>query len=117
MELQISGKNTELTPESRAYIERKIGKLDRYLPSIMETKAEVIEEKTKSSEQHFVVRVTLTIKGSSNLLAGEERGPDLFTAVDKVTDVMHGRIEHFKGKHYDKRKGTKVEPSIDTAAE
>ncbi len=111
MELVISGKNTELTPEARAYIERKLGKLNHYLSNIMETKVEVIEEKTKSSEQRLVVRVTATISGSSNVLVSEERGADLFTAVDKVAAVMQGRIEHFKGKHYDKpRKSIREEP-------
>ena len=110
MELQISGKNTELSPQSRTYIERKLSKLGHYLTSIMETKVEVSEEKTKSAEQHCVVRVTVTIRGSSNLLVSEERGAELFIAVDKVAAVMHGRIEHFKGKHYDKRRSVKEEP-------
>ncbi|GAH95051.1 unnamed protein product, partial [marine sediment metagenome] len=31
MELQIAGKNMELTPAARRYIERKLGKLNRHL--------------------------------------------------------------------------------------
>ncbi len=46
MELQIIGKNVQLAPEVRDYIERKLGKLGRHLPNITESKVEVSEEKT-----------------------------------------------------------------------
>jgi putative sigma-54 modulation protein len=32
------------------------------------------------------------------LLRGEERGPDVYTAIDKVAEVMERQIEHYKGK-------------------
>ena len=46
MELQITGKNMEVAPEVRHYIERKLGKLGRHLPNIIEVKVELGEEKT-----------------------------------------------------------------------
>jgi putative sigma-54 modulation protein len=55
MELQITGKNIELSPAVRQYTERKLGKLSRHLPNITESKVEIAEEKTKSPQQHFVV--------------------------------------------------------------
>ncbi len=104
MELHITGKNIDLSPPVRGYIERKLGKLNRYLPSIVESRVEVSEEKTKSPQQHFVVRVTAYTSGT--LLRGEERGQDLFTAIDKVAEVMNRQIEHHKGKLYDKGRGS-----------
>jgi putative sigma-54 modulation protein len=105
MQLQISGKNLELSSETRRYIERKLGKLDHYLPEITEAKVEISREKTKAPEQHFVVQVTVESKGT--LLRSEERGVDLPTAVERAAAVMNRRIEHFKGKLYDRRKGKK----------
>jgi ribosomal subunit interface protein len=64
MELQITGKNMELTPAVRRYIERKLGKLNRHLPNIIESKVEISEEKTKSLQQHFIVRATVTGSGT-----------------------------------------------------
>jgi len=104
MELYIIGKNIDLSPLVRGYIERKLGKLNRYLPSIVESRVEISEEKTKSPRQHFVVRVTAYISGT--LLRGEERGQDLFTAVDRVAEVMNRQIEHYKGKLYNKGRGS-----------
>ena len=59
MELQITGRNIDLSPAVRRYIERKLGKLNRHLPNIIESKAEISEEKTKSPQQRFVVQVTI----------------------------------------------------------
>jgi putative sigma-54 modulation protein len=103
MELQITGKNIDLSEAVHRYIERKLGKLSRYLPNIIESKAEIFEEKTKSPHQRFVVRVTIDSGGT--LLRGEERGEDLFTAIDKVATIMNRQIEHYKGKLYDKGRG------------
>ena len=100
MELQITGKNMELLPAVRHYIERKLGKLNRHLPNITEAKIEISKEKTKSPRKRFVVQVT--IDSSGTLLRGEERGEDLFAAIDKAAEVMNRQIEHYKGKLYKK---------------
>jgi putative sigma-54 modulation protein len=107
MELQITGKNIELTPEIRDYIERKLGKLNRHLPNITESKVEIFEEKTKSPQQRFVVQMTVDSRGT--LLRSEERGEDLFAAADRVAAIMNRQIEHYKGKF--SRKG-KVNSSL-----
>jgi putative sigma-54 modulation protein len=106
MELQITGKNIELTPALRQLIERKLGKLSRHLPNIVEQKVEIYEEKTKSPEQHFVVEVTLDSNGT--LLRGVERGEDLLRAINKVAAVMDRQIERYKGKLYDKGRGSSL---------
>jgi len=45
MELQIVGTNTKVGPSVRRHIESKLGKLNRHLTNIMDTKVEVSEEK------------------------------------------------------------------------
>jgi len=106
MELQITSKNVELTPTVRQFIERKLGKLGRHLPNIVEYKVEILEQKTKSPQQHFVVQVTLNSNGT--LLRGVDRGEDLLIAINKVAEVMNQQIEHYKGKLYEKGKGSSL---------
>src|SRR3989304_3819611 len=96
MELQITGKNIELSEEVRRYIEHKLGRLNRHLANITETKVEIAEEKTRSPRSRFVAQ--LTVAGSNTLLRGEERGKIIFPAIDGVAAVMKRRIEHHKGK-------------------
>jgi len=106
MELQITGKNIELTPALRQLIGRKLSKLRRHLPNIKEQKVEIYEEKTKSPEQRFVVEVTLDSNGT--LLRGVERGEDLLKAINKVAAVIDRQIERYKGKLYDKGRGSSL---------
>ncbi|MDH5696343.1 MAG: ribosome-associated translation inhibitor RaiA [Dehalococcoidia bacterium] len=104
MELQITGKNVEVTPTIRQFIQHKLGRLGRHLPNIVEYKMEIVEEKTKSPQQHFVVQATLNSNGT--LLRGVERGEDLLIAINKVAAVMNRQIEHYKGKLYEKGRGS-----------
>ena len=104
MELQITAKNIDLPPAMRHHLEHKLSKLSRHLPNIIQFKVEISEEKTKSPQQRFVVQVT--IDSSGTLLRGEERGEDLFTAIDKVIAIMDRQIKHHKEKLYDKGRGS-----------
>jgi len=106
MELQITGRNIDLSAAVRRYIERKLGKLTRHLPKVIEFKVEILEQKTRSPRQHFAVQVT--IDSSGTLLRGEERGEDLFTAIDRVAAVMNRQIEHYRGKLYEKGRGSSL---------
>ncbi len=106
MELQVTGKNIDLTPELKSYIEKKLGKLNRHLSNLLEAKIEVAEQKTRSPKQRFIAQVT--VNSSGTLLRGEERGEDLLTAIDKVSAIMKRRIEGYKGKHYNKKGNTSL---------
>lgn len=104
MELQITSKNVELTPAVREYVERKLGKLYQRVPKITELKVEITQEKTKSPQQQVVVRVT--VAGAGTRFHGEERGSDLFKAVDKVTATMKRQLADHKEKLYDRGRGS-----------
>ena len=103
MEINITGKNIEVTPELQSYIERKLSKLNRHLPNITEMEVDISKEKTKSPQDRYVVQATINSNGT--LLRCEERGPDQETVVDKVAEVMNRQIERFKGKRYHKGRG------------
>jgi putative sigma-54 modulation protein len=108
MELQITGTNIELTSAARRYVERKLGKLSRHLPNIIESRVEISEEKTKSPQQHYLVRVTVNSGAGSAVFHGEERGEDLFRAIDRVAAIMTRQLERHKGKLYDKGRGSSL---------
>ena len=96
MELQVVGKNVEITQSLREYLGKKMNKLTRHLPNVDEAKVEIHEEKTKSPDHRVTVQVTLKNKGT--LLRSEERGANVETAIDAVTEVLSRRIERYKGK-------------------
>jgi putative sigma-54 modulation protein len=106
MELQIAGTNMEIAPEVRRYVERKLGKLNRHLRHIIDIRVEISEEKTRSPRQRYLVRATVNGEAGGAVFHGEERGEDLFRAVDKVVTIMTRQIEHHKGKLHRKARGS-----------
>ncbi len=115
MELEITAKNNlEISETVETYVQRKIGKLSRYLPTITEGKVEISHEDAKMPEHRYTVQVTLDSKGV--LIRAQERSADVRTAIDRVSDVLSKRIERYKGKLYDKGRGvslTRQEATID----
>lgn len=105
MELQIAGTNIEITPGAQRYVGRKLDKLNRHLPDIIDTKVEISEEQTKSPQERYLVRVTVNSGVGKAVFHGEERGEDLFKAVDRVVSVITRQLEKHKGKLYDKGRG------------
>jgi putative sigma-54 modulation protein len=102
MDLQIVGKNLEITQSMDQYLNKKISKLVRFLPTIDEAKAELSEEKTKSPDHRFTVQVTLRIKGT--LLRGEEKGANMNAAIDAVTESLARQVKRYKGKLQSKKR-------------
>jgi len=104
MKLQIVGKNNvEVSETIRTYVEKKVGKLGRYLPTLDEGKVEISREGTKLPDQRFTVQVTLDSRGV--LIRAQEKSKDMRAAIDKVVDVLSKRIERYKGRLYDKSRG------------
>ncbi len=114
MEVTIRGRNVEITPRLQEYVEKKVGKLDRYLPQITEAHMELGVEKTKSAQDRQVAQLTIRSKGT--ILRAEERNHDLFTAIDAVMDKMYHRVARFKGKRQDRSRSGGEEAPIGEAA-
>ena len=98
MQLIVSGKNLEVSDWLREYCERKIGKLDRYLPTLTEARVELALENTKNAAQSQVVQVTLRNNGS--ILRGEERSAEFTAAIDAVSEKLTKQIDRYKGKRH-----------------
>jgi len=106
MKLQIFSKNMEIPPDIESYVQKKIGKLTRYLPDITEAKVEIHEENTRSPQHRYTAQVTLNSKGI--ILRGEERGEGVRPVIDTVADVLERQIERYKGKLHDKGRGLSI---------
>lgn len=96
MHLVIKGRNMEVNDRLREYVEKKIGKMNKYLPDAQEVRVELAEEKSRKASEREVVQVTMRANGT--LLRAEERNSDIYAAIDAVADKLHGQINRFKGK-------------------
>jgi putative sigma-54 modulation protein len=101
MQLIITGKNMEVSEPLKKYVEKKLGKLARYIPTIDEVHVELSVEKVKSNLQRQVVQVTMRSNGT--ILRAEERSADMLAAVDSVRDKLQRQMERFKKRPVRKR--------------
>lgn len=108
MQIVLTGKNFVISDRIREYVEKKIGKLDRYLPHIDETRVEITQESTKSSKDRKVVQVTLRANGT--ILRAEERSEAIYACIDSVANKIHRQIVRYKGKRISRRHRDDVEP-------
>ncbi|NOZ05969.1 MAG: ribosome-associated translation inhibitor RaiA [Chloroflexi bacterium] len=97
MNLEIIGRNIEITDTLEEYVQKKLGKLERYLPDITDVRVELSEENTRDAAMRQVVQVTTKVK-RGKILRGEERSADMFSAIDSVLDKMYQQIARYKGK-------------------
>lgn len=101
MELQVIGKNIDLKPDIRQYIDKKLSKLDRHLNNIKEASIEITVEQTKSPQQRYIAQITFHTNGT--IMRSEERANDILKAIDKASAVMDRQIERYKGKRFNKK--------------
>jgi len=104
MEMQLRTKNYRMTPNLRAYIEKKIPRLTRYLEEIAETKVELTRSTTRSQGPQIVAQLTVTLNNGV-ILRAEERSGDPYTSMDAVLDTMERQIARFKDRVY--QRGTR----------
>jgi putative sigma-54 modulation protein len=115
VEVSIFARNMAVTPRLREYVERKVGKLDRYLPVIDEARIDLTVENTRSAAHRQVAQLTVRVQGT--ILRTEERTQDMFTSIDAVLDKMYRQIARYKGKRQDRwQAATEVLP-IEEAVE
>ena len=110
MELTLKGKNVEITDRLHDYVHRKVGKLDRYLPTISEAWVELSVEGTRAAQDRQVCQVT--VRSNGTILRAEERSEDMFYSIDTVLDKMYRQIARYKGKRENRWRGAgmAVEP-------
>jgi putative sigma-54 modulation protein len=99
LEVEIFGRNLEITDRLRDYVEKKVSKLDRYLNSIEEARVDLAFVKSARSATDRQV-AQITIRGKGYILRSEERADDIFAALDSALSKMQRRISRYKGKRY-----------------
>lgn len=112
MEFSIHGHNIEITPRVRDYVEKKTGRLDRYMPNLSQVDVDLSTESTRSANEREVAQVTIR-DDRGTILRAEERSSDIFAAIDAVVDKLYRQISRYRGKRQDKWRGG---GSVDTAS-
>ncbi|MBE6098046.1 ribosome hibernation-promoting factor, HPF/YfiA family [Schwartzia succinivorans] len=88
----VRGKNMEITPALRDYVEKRVGKVTKYFEHV----GEITVLLTVSKGRH-IVEVTVPVEGGV-LLRGEEATMDMYTSIDLVVEKLERQIHKHKTK-------------------
>lgn len=113
MKIQVRGKNIQVTDALKEYVEKRLGKLDKYFEKPTEAVVTLVVEK----ERH---RVEVQIPINGYILRGEEESADMYSSVDTVEEKLEKQINKYKTRLNKKTKGLTIremaspsEPSVD----
>ena len=93
MNFNIRGENIEVTQALRDYVEKKIGKLERYFDTPPSSNVHV-NLSVYNDEQEIEVTIPMT----GLLLRAEEQHADMYAAIDLVVDKLERQIRKYKTK-------------------
>jgi len=118
--LEIFGREFEVTDHIRDYITKKVAKLDRHLGTIDDIRVDLAHVKAaRSTTDRYVAQ--MTVRGKGFILRSEERADDIRTAMDTAVDKLSRQIVRFKGKRFhgrgDGKSAADVAPEIEAAVE
>lgn len=91
MRVTVKGKNVHVSDTLRAYVEKKLQKLNKYFSNIKDAQV------TQSIQRNWHV-IEVQVEGDGVFLRGEERSPDMYACVDAVVEKLEKQVKRFKGK-------------------
>jgi len=93
MQIIVRGRNVEVTPALREYVDEKIGRLTRYFDNLREATVLLSVERGR-----HVVEVTVFMNENGIILRGEEASNDMYASLDLVLEKLERQIEKYKTK-------------------
>ena len=101
MNLQISGRQLEVTPAINDYVQEKIGRVIRHFDNVIAANVVLSVEKLKQRAE-----VTVHLSGKDVHVEADEN--DLYAAIDVLADKLDRQIQRHKEKLKDHHRGHKA---------
>jgi len=91
MQLAVRGKNIEITNALRDYVEKKIGKLEKFIDQPLNAQVHLYTERGR-----HIVEVTAALNGL--MLRGEEATGDMYASIDLVSEKLEKQLMKYKAR-------------------
>ena len=111
MDLNIQGRNIEITRSMKEHVAAKLASLDRHLPSITRAEVEMASEPTRSQQDRVVVQVSLIVGG--DLLRAQRRAANARAAVNAAADALDRQVNRWKAQTYRSERQSRNAPDAD----
>jgi putative sigma-54 modulation protein len=100
MEIKVHTKGLNYGPKLEDYVNKRLERLDRYLPNITEANLELSSEGRSNQP---IAQLTIRNQRGMIFRVEDKKQQDIFAAVDAVADKMSRQIRQYKTKQ--RRKG------------
>lgn len=107
MRIEVKGRNTEVTDELRARIEKRFAKVGRQVSPLALMEVELREERNPSIRDAQVAEATLFLKGVT--LRARDASESMVHSVNLVADDLARQVKRHRDKRR-RRRAAEVEP-------
>jgi putative sigma-54 modulation protein len=112
MQLQVKGKNLDVSESIRTYAERKLAKLDKQLNANARVEVELAVERNPSVAENQIAEATVWMKGHT--LRARQATRDMKASIDELTEKLLRQVHEERDKRVTKREIDKH--ALDAAA-
>ncbi len=91
MQLNLTGHHVDLTDALRAYVEEKLGKLERYYDKVGNVHVVLGVEKNRQ-----MAEATMHVNGADLFANAEDE--NMYAAIDALSDKLHRQLKKHKEK-------------------
>jgi putative sigma-54 modulation protein len=94
MQLSVTGHHVEVTPALRGYVEKKLERITRHFDHVIDVHCVLTVEKLRQKAE-----ATLHVRG--NAIHADATEPDMYAAIDALTDKLDRCVRKHKEKRTD----------------
>lgn len=91
MQVAVRGKNIEITAALRDYLEKKLGKIEKFIDQPMNAQAKLFVERGR-----HIVEITVNMNGL--ILRAEESNNDMYASIDLATDKLEKQVLKYRAR-------------------
>ena len=110
MRIAVKGRNTSVTAELRAHVEKRFAKIARQVSPLAELEVELREERNPAIPDSQVAEATLHLKGVT--LRARDASPDMSHSVNLCADELARQVKRHRDKRRRRREARAPEGSI-----
>ena len=97
MQLQVKGRNVEVTDSVRRYIDQKLARIGRQLHELTQVEVELTVEKNPSIAANQIAEATIFTKGPG-VVRARAASKDMRAAIDELSDKLLRQVKEYREK-------------------
>ena len=91
MQVAVRGKNIEITRSLREYVEKKLGKIEKFVDHPISAQVNLYVERGR-----HIIEVTADLNGL--ILRGEEATDNMYASIDLVADKLEKQVQKYRSR-------------------